>query len=145
MPAATSSNSQESDDFDEWLRAYAAGQLGPADRTPAPPPAIAAIIAEESQSRSASPSSPASSSKEEMYLLAGNSSGLSVDVTEEPSALEQYRLRGHLMAPKAPFEEDRLKLAIKFGLDQPRRRAALDAICRVVKRVFKMKTVVISL
>lgn len=96
---------------------------------PKPPPAIETILEEAAcGKRPASPSS--------MFIVSG-------DGPEHP--LDQFRRLGHLQAPKAPWEDDRLRLARKFGLEEPRRRAALDSICRLVQSFFGMTTVVISL
>ena len=115
--------------MEAWLKRYSEGALGPPDQIPKPPPIIATIL-EEAQN-DPSPISPTSS----MFLMPGT--------TEHP--LDQFRRLGHLQAPKAPWEEERLRLAERFGLQQPRRREALDAICKIVKAFFRMTTVVISL
>lgn len=130
--------------FDEWMAAYGANKLGlRPDQVPPPPPAILAILAEEEEMRS---SSPASHQSGDVMYLYSNSNGSAPSInsahSEEPlTALERFRLLGHLQAPPPPFEEERLKLASKFGLEQPRRRAALDSICKLAKRHFGMKTV----
>lgn len=123
------------------MTAYGANKLGlRPDQVPAPPPAILAILEEEKHAR---PSSPSFNEEDVMYLYS-NRSGRSVNSvhSEEPlSALDRFRQLGHLQAPPPPFEEERLRLASKFGLEQPRRRAALDSICKIAKKHFGMKTV----
>jgi hypothetical protein len=68
-------------------------------------------------------------------------------VTEEGAAalLAHFREKGTFPAPPGPWEEERLKLAHKYGLDQPVRRKAIDRICAVAKAHFKTKMVVVSL
>lgn len=143
LPASSSSSRTDINrSFDEWMTAYGANKLGlRPDQMPAPPPAILAILEEEKEMRSSSPASNASG--DVMYLYS-NCSAQSVNSahSEEPlTALDRFRQLGYLQAPTAPFEEERLKLASKFGLEQPRRRAALDSICKIAKKHFSMKTV----
>ncbi|ORY74544.1 hypothetical protein BCR35DRAFT_306686 [Leucosporidium creatinivorum] len=143
---SSSSRNDNNRSFDDWMTAYAANKLGlRPDQVPAPPPAILAILEEEKETRSSSPAS--NDSGDVMYLYSNRSSHSvnSVHSEEPPSALDRFRQLGHLQAPAPPFEQERLKLASKFGLEQPRRRAALDSICKLAKRHFSMKTVVISL
>jgi hypothetical protein len=142
LKSSSSSRSDTNRAFDEWLAAYSSNKLGlRPDQVPPPPPAILAILEEEKATRS---SSPASNDSGDVMFIYSNRSAHSFDSIhseEPPSALDQFRSRGHLQAPRAPFEQERLKLASKFGLEQPRRRAALDAICKLAKRHFSMKTV----
>ncbi|GAA5863031.1 hypothetical protein JCM1840_002443 [Sporobolomyces johnsonii] len=63
----------------------------------------------------------------------------------EETLLDFYRRKGHFPAPPGPYEEERLRLAHKYGLDHPVRRKAIDRICSLAKAHFKTKTVVISL
>lgn len=68
-------------------------------------------------------------------------------VSDETAAalLEHYRKHGTFPAPPGPWEEERLRLAHKYGLDQPVRRRAIDRICAIAKAHFKTKMVVVSL
>jgi len=61
------------------------------------------------------------------------------------SLLEHFRKHGTFPAPPGPWEEERLRLAHKYGLDQPVRRRAIDRICAIAKAHFKTKMVVVSL
>ncbi|GAA5904799.1 hybrid sensor histidine kinase/response regulator [Sporobolomyces salmoneus] len=68
-------------------------------------------------------------------------------VTEKTASklLEHYRNHGTFPAPVGPYEEERLRLAHKYGLDQPVRRNAIDRICSIAKAHFKTKMAVVSL
>ncbi|GAA5977969.1 hypothetical protein JCM5350_006284 [Sporobolomyces pararoseus] len=68
-------------------------------------------------------------------------------VTEEHATalLNHFREKGTFPAPPGPWEEERLRLAHKYGLDQPVRRKAIDRICAIAKAHFKTKMVVVSL
>jgi hypothetical protein len=48
-------------------------------------------------------------------------------------------------APKGEFEEERLRTVKRYGIDQPKRRAAVEAICSIAKSYFKTSTVIVSL
>ncbi|GAA6060415.1 hypothetical protein JCM10212_002183 [Sporobolomyces blumeae] len=68
-------------------------------------------------------------------------------VSDEVAAgiLRQYRETGMFPAPPGPWEQERLMLAHKYGLDQSVRRRAIDRICALAKTYFKTKMVVVSL
>ncbi|GAA5866559.1 hypothetical protein JCM8547_005459 [Rhodosporidiobolus lusitaniae] len=145
----------EEESFADWLQRYRVGRAGPSDQTPAPPASIMAILDGrerlpegfvDSVATSPGPSSPTNAAQ-----LSDNSSERSA--TSLPSLhsltaatlLDFYRRKGHFPAPPGPYEEERLRLAHKYGLDAPIRRKAIDRICSLAKRYFKTKSVVISL
>lgn len=160
---------------EEWLRRYANGELAGNEDAPPPPRAIADIINGVSGLQPmplSSADAAAHDAETEMYIFPKGGSGSSKEssaalgtspgapsllspsrMVSEPSsdslaaqaAVDFYRKHGHLPAPKMALERERLKLAQKFGLDRPKRRAAIDSICRLAQRSFKVPTVVISL
>ncbi|GAA6018479.1 hypothetical protein JCM11491_007012 [Sporobolomyces phaffii] len=121
-----------------------------ADGTPMPPllpstvnkarrgPISLAITLSHGSSQASSAASNSSASTSSMTNPA---------VTEEMAAslLEHFRLHGTFPAPPGPHDEERLRLAHKYGLDQPIRRKAIDRICAIAKAHFKTKMVVVSL
>ncbi|BGP39437.1 hypothetical protein JCM10450v2_003390 [Rhodotorula kratochvilovae] len=150
---------QETEDDEslaEWMARYRIGRAGASDETPAPPAAIRAILegrdrggasvssASTSTQSSGRPDSPASITSAESPT--GSVSSLpSINSLTATALLDFYRRKGHFPAPPGPYEEERLRLAHKYGLDQPIRRKAIDRICGLAKAYFKTKAVVISL
>ena len=142
----------EEESFVDWLERYRVGTAGPSDRAPAPPSSIRAIlegrapddplVASPGLSESPSRSSVRSCSS---TTRTSTSSLPSMSAITAATLLDFYRKKGHFPAPPGPFEEERLRLAHKYGLDQPVRRLAIDRICAIAKAYFKTKTVVISL
>ncbi|GAA5977708.1 hypothetical protein JCM11641_001384 [Rhodosporidiobolus odoratus] len=159
----TSGEQQET--FEDWLARYRVGRAGAPDATPQPPASILAILEgrerrEEQSSKeseayfptssaaSSSPTSPAfspSHSTPSTPSTVSDGSLLSLSSLTAATLLDFYRKKGHFPAPPGPHEEERLRLAHKYGLDQPVRRQAIDRICGLAKQYFKTKSVVISL
>ncbi|GAA6057133.1 hypothetical protein NBRC10513_004371 [Rhodotorula toruloides] len=144
----------EEESFAEWLSRYRVGRAGASDETPAPPPAIRAILegrdhqngSGASSTSSRRPSLVQQPSATSTASLASTSSSLpSLNALTAETLLEFYRQKGHFPAPPGPYEEERLRLAHKYGLDQPSRRKAIDRICALAKAYFKTSSVVISL
>ncbi|GAA5841100.1 hypothetical protein JCM11251_008018 [Rhodosporidiobolus azoricus] len=154
----------EEESFEGWLARYRIGQAGPSDATPKPPASILAIlegrVGDDTQSDgrapspatsapgSAGPSSPGITARDELSHSSSNGSQTSLPSLHSLTAatlLDFYRRKGHFPAPPGPFEEERLRLAHKYGLDQPIRRKAIDRVCGLAKRYFRTKSVVISL
>jgi hypothetical protein len=146
------------------LARYRIGQAGPSDAAPKPPASILAILEGRAElpenerdspdsfnanSTGAGPSSPGSAAR----THASDTSSPAASVTSLPSLhsltaatlLDFYRKKGHFPAPPGPYEEERLRLAHKYGLDAPIRRKAIDRICNLAKKYFKTSSVVISL
>ncbi|GAA5926102.1 hypothetical protein JCM3775_005204 [Rhodotorula graminis] len=131
----------------DWMARYRVGMAGPSDETPVPPPAIRAILEGRDNL------SPSASSGRESPLSLGSvesprssvSSLPSINSLTAASLLDFYRRKGHFPAPPGPYEEERLRLAHKYGLDQPVRRKAIDRICALAKAYFRTQSVVISL
>ncbi|BGO91032.1 hypothetical protein NBRC10512_000161 [Rhodotorula toruloides] len=143
----------EEESFAEWLSRYRVGRAGPSDETPAPPPAIRAIlegrgsldgggVASTSSRRPSLVQQPSATST---ASITSTSSLPSLNSVTAETLLEFYRQKGHFPAPPGPYEEERLRLAHKYGLDQPSRRKAIDRICGLAKAYFKTSSVVISL
>ncbi|GAA5903808.1 hypothetical protein JCM5296_003931 [Sporobolomyces johnsonii] len=158
----------QEESFASWLARYKVGRAGPSDKTPAPPASILAIIENmDVQSSSTPPSSashgpdspspslpmPAPSAVSQApdriphspRSSSSSSSLPSYSSISEETLLDFYRRKGHFPAPPGPYEEERLRLAHKYGLDHPVRRKAIDRICSLAKAHFQTKTVVISL
>ncbi|GAA6058264.1 hypothetical protein JCM3770_004330 [Rhodotorula araucariae] len=145
----TPQQQQDDESLSAWLTRYRVGRAGASDETPTPPAAIRAILegrdlgdasdqpTSTSTGRPDSPASPTSSSS--------ISSLPSIHSLTATALLDFYRRKGHFPAPPGPYEEERLRLAHKYGLDQPIRRKAIDRICALAKAYFKTKAVVISL
>jgi hypothetical protein len=150
-----SAGEAEEESFADWLSRYRVGRAGPSDETPAPPPAIRAILEGRDISRRDGLFRPTLSNKASAASTASTVSTASIASTASslPSLnsltaetlLEFYRQKGHFPAPPGPYEEERLRLAHKYGLDQPLRRKAIDRICTLAKAYFKTSSVVISL
>ncbi|GAA5991943.1 hypothetical protein JCM10908_002281 [Rhodotorula pacifica] len=142
---------EEEESFADWLERYRIGCAGPSDRTPVPPPSIRAILEGRTPDDPlvASPrmcESPSQSSIRTTSTARTSASSLpSLSAITAATLLDFYRRKGHFPAPPGPFEEERLRLAHKYGLDQPVRRQAIDRTCALAKAYFKTKTVVISL
>ena len=159
----------EEESFAEWLRRYSAGTIGPSDQMPKPPPAVLAILIEREggydvPSTNGPRSTTATSQLDAVPRLfkedpvsSSVGSGTSTSATSHSSAsvsdadaeaaalLEHFRRHGTFPAPPGPWEEERLKLTRKYGLDQTMRRKAVDRICAIAKAYFKTETVIISL
>ncbi|GAA5870966.1 hypothetical protein JCM3774_003491 [Rhodotorula dairenensis] len=138
--------------FVDWLERYRIGCAGPSDRAPVPPPSIRAILEgrDTEDPLVASPTRPSlspsgSSIRSTSTNNTSTSSLPSLSAITASTLLEFYKRKGHFPSPPGPFEEERLRLAHKYGLDQPVRRQAIDRICALAKAYFKTKTVVISL
>lgn len=151
LGAATGLDSAGDLEIDEWLDAYSKGAIGGNESAPKPPRAIAELLQAKLQTGRDRPTSqldPTDTETDtEIHVLPSGSSG-SLSFSGSPdaaAALDFFAKNGHLVAPKMPFEAERLKLTRKYGLDRPRRRAAIDSICRLAQRTFKIPTVVISL
>lgn len=150
----------ESAEWTQFVQDYAQGKWD-GTRTPAPPAAIqrlAAGAAERSElhlcehaepvpvhlqssqnDNDADSSSPASS-------IASSGQSSSTSKGESPAdLLEFYRRHGHMPGPKGEFEDERLRMIKRYGIDQPRRRAAVEAICSIAKSHFRTSTVIVSL
>ncbi|GAA5906724.1 hypothetical protein JCM6882_003285 [Rhodosporidiobolus microsporus] len=154
---------EEEESFQDWVERYRVGQAGPSDAIPLPPASILAILEghDNSQTQSngdahspaASPPTSAGPSSPQVAARDGSSHSSSDSHTSLPSLqsltaatlLDFYRRKGHFPAPPGPFEEERLRLAHKYALDQPVRRKAIDRICGLAKKYFQTKSVVISL
>ncbi|BGP31509.1 hypothetical protein JCM10296v2_003274 [Rhodotorula toruloides] len=145
---------EEEESFADWLSRYCVGRAGPSDETPAPPPAIRAILDGRDHRNSGEASSPSARrpslvqqpSATSTTSLGSTSSSLpSLNSVAAETLLDFYRQKGHFPAPPGPYEEERLRLAHKYGLDQPSRRKAIDRICALAKAYFKTSSVVISL
>lgn len=132
--------------FADWLERYRIGGAGPSDRPPTPPADIQAVLDAE-QAPPSTEASLTSPDPESSRSSAGSNttSNSSLPSLSALTLLDFYRRRGHFPAPPGPFEEERLRLAHKYGLDSPVRRKAIDRICALAKLHFKTKTVVISL
>jgi len=132
----------------DWMARYRVGMAGPSDETPVPPPAIRAILEGRDSNLS-----PTASSGRDSPLSLGSVESPRSSVSSLPSInsltatalLDFYRRKGHFPAPPGPYEEERLRLAHKYGLDQPVRRKAIDRICALAKAYFRTQSVVISL
>ncbi|GAA5928816.1 hypothetical protein JCM1841_003579 [Sporobolomyces salmonicolor] len=159
---------QQEESFASWLARYKVGRAGPSDQTPQPPASIVAIIENPDVQSSSTPPSAASHradspspslptpapsaasqapdrNSRSPRSSSSSSSLPSYSAISEETLLDFYRRKGHFPAPPGPYEEERLRLAHKYGLDQPVRRKAIDRICSLAKAHFKTKTVVISL
>ncbi|BGP24117.1 sensor histidine kinase/response regulator [Rhodotorula toruloides] len=145
---------EEDESFAEWLSRYRVGRAGPSDETPSPPPAIRAILEGRDHSGGSGASSTSSrrpshtnrlSATSTASVVSTSSSLPSLNSATAEALLEFYRQKGHFPAPPGPYEEERLRLAHKYGLDQPSRRKAIDRICALAKAYFKTSSVVISL
>ncbi|GAA6039138.1 hypothetical protein JCM8097_005344 [Rhodosporidiobolus ruineniae] len=150
---------REDETFEEWLARYRIGLAGAPDAQPEPPPSILAILegrevlpsadqpsSDSSPATSAGPSSPTTAAFASSVTSSASATSLpSLHSLTAATLLDFYRKKGHFPAPPGPYEEERLRLAHKYGLDQPIRRKAIDRICGLAKRYFRTKSVVISL
>ncbi|KDE06838.1 hypothetical protein MVLG_02874 [Microbotryum lychnidis-dioicae p1A1 Lamole] len=59
--------------------------------------------------------------------------------------IKQFRTRGYLPGPKSRHEEERMRIVQRYDLESPKRRAAVDRICRIAKAYFNTHTIVITL
>lgn len=122
-----------------WVQNYASGRWA-GDKEPPLPPAISAILEESAAASSSSSDSPLS----ETHLFPTSSTAPSR--SRSPAALlDFYQQHGHFPAPDGTFEEARLRTVRRYGLDQPKRRAAIDRVCRIAKNHYQTSTVIISL
>lgn len=163
VPTSSSAHLAEADaEGVEWTRfveEYAKGRWDAA-KAPAPPAAIRRLAAERTElhlcERQAENGRALSARSAYMGVLADSASpassiassgeGSSSSTGESPAdLLDFYRRNGHMPAPKGEFEEERLRTVKRYGIDQPRRRAAVEAICAIAKSYFKTSTVIVSL
>ncbi|GAA5994661.1 hybrid sensor histidine kinase/response regulator [Rhodotorula paludigena] len=155
--AQTDDNETEEESLADWMARYRIGRAGASDQTPDPPAAIRAILDGRDNVKSPTTSAtvtghgkPGSSGRDSPSTAsidsrASSASLPSVNSLTVATLLDFYRRKGHLPAPPGPYEEERLRLAHKYGLDQPVRRKAIDRICSLAKAYFRTSAVVISL
>lgn len=146
--AAPRTHQDEDDEsLADWMARYRVGMAGASDETPTPPAAIRAILEgrdDLSPAASSGRDSPLSHASVDSPTSSASSLP-SINSLTATTLLDFYRRKGHFPAPPGPYEEERLRLAHKYGLDQPVRRKAIDRICALAKSYFRTKAVVISL
>ncbi|GAA5941688.1 hybrid sensor histidine kinase/response regulator [Sporobolomyces koalae] len=154
----------EEPSFVEWLEMYSIGRTGSPALPPAPPAAIQAILGDSTPASASTSRSDKSSGQVSFSLTLSHGSDRSSlassndsvpssgplwnpAVSEQTAAdlLEYFQKNRVFPAPPGPWEEERLQLAMKYGLDKPVRRKAIDRICAIAKRHFKTKMVIVSL
>ncbi|KAM0745676.1 hypothetical protein T439DRAFT_330489 [Meredithblackwellia eburnea MCA 4105] len=157
--------------WDEWVQHYRSGKWKP-DETPSfpyelaassPNPSSISPVPPPSPRPLQAPPSPSASvgslpqiglfpeRVDELHIYPSSSLTTSASsIQSSPLAssaeiIKFYKANGYFPAPKGIWNDERLQLIRRYGLDQPTRRAAVDRVCRIAKAHWNSKIVMISI